>query len=189
MKKHCFFYLFLAFAFLLTSCGLGEKSYPEQVFDKVAVAANKVPNGFKVHFREIRGQLKAGSLVIVTPENEVKNVNATEYVTNHYVTMFEKDIQAIKEMKTDDETKPIFAATLDLFQYVDNIYKTDMLRIAKMIDDGQPNEDIDAAIEELEANKSKLIDERFNKVYDLIMPYADKHGVDYKLMDTPNFSK
>ncbi|TDQ73422.1 hypothetical protein CLV99_4474 [Sphingobacterium yanglingense] len=173
----------------MTSCGLGEKSYPEQVFDKVAVAANKVPNGFKVHFREIRGQLKAGSLVIVTPENEVKKVNATEYVTNHYVAMFEKDMLAIKEMKTDEETKPIFAATLDLFQYVDNIYKTDMLRIAKMIDEGQPNEDIDTAIDELEASKSKLIDERFNKVYDLIMPYADKHGVDYKIMDTPNFSK
>ena len=64
-----------------------------------------------------------------------------------------------------------------------------MLRIAKMIDEGQPNEDIDTAIDELEASKSKLIDERFNKVYDLIMPYADKHGVDYKIMDTPNFSK
>jgi len=57
------------------------------------------------------------------------------------------------------------------------------VRIAKMIDEGKPDEEIDTAIKELDINKGPIVDEKFNKVYDLIIPYADKHGVDYKIMN------
>ena len=136
-----------------------------------------------MHFTEIRNQLKAGNLSIVTKEQEIKKVNATEYVETRYVNMFEKDITDIRKMKTDEETKPILHAALELFQQAAGIYKTDFVRIAKMIDEGKPDEEIDTAIKELDINKGPIVDEKFNKVYDLIMPYADKHGVDYKIMN------
>ncbi|MEL7676773.1 hypothetical protein [Elizabethkingia meningoseptica] len=69
-----------------------------------------------MHFTEIRNQLKAGNLSIVTKEQEIKKVNATEYVETRYVNMFEKDIADIRKMKTDEETKPILHAALELFQ-------------------------------------------------------------------------
>jgi len=69
-----------------------------------------------MHFTEIRNQLKAGNLSIVTKEQEIKKVNATEYVETRYVNMFEKDITDIRKMKTDEETKPILHAALELFQ-------------------------------------------------------------------------
>ncbi|MDX8575697.1 MULTISPECIES: hypothetical protein [Elizabethkingia] len=69
-----------------------------------------------MHFTEIRNQLKAGNLSIVTKEQEIKKDNATEYVETRYVNMFEKDITDIRKMKMDEETKPILHAALELFQ-------------------------------------------------------------------------
>ena len=178
---------FMVFTLLLfvTSCGLNEKTYAEEVFEKVAVNANKIPNGFKRHFTEMQAQLKNGSLVIVAPDNKVKHVTASEYVATHYVKMFDKDINAIQNLRSNSETSPILKEALQLFEYVDGIYKTDFPRIAKMIDDGNPAGDIDAAIEQLDTEKGPVVDEKFNRVHDLIMPYADKHGVAYKTIEMP----
>ncbi|MGJ1268228.1 hypothetical protein ACR78G_13600, partial [Sphingobacterium spiritivorum] len=132
------YYILFVLSLCVVSCGLGEKSYPEIVFEKVKLNSNKIPDGFEQHFTEIRRQLKAGSLVIITPQNEVKKVNATEYVQNRYVNMFDKDIRDIKDLKSDVETAPILKVALDMFQYADDIYKNDFPRIARMIDEGKP---------------------------------------------------
>jgi len=139
MLKKILVYSFVA-VMSLTSCGLGEKSYPEQVFEKVALNGNKIPNGFKQHFKEIRGQLRAGSLKIVTQDNKIKNVNASEYVENHYPHMFDKDIEAISELKPNEETRQILQDALVMFRYAQEIYRNDFPRIAKMIDEGIPDE-------------------------------------------------
>ncbi|EFK58676.1 hypothetical protein [Sphingobacterium spiritivorum] len=183
------YYIVFILSLCVVSCGLGEKSYPEMVFEKVKLNSNKIPDGFELHFTEIRGQLKVGNLVIVTPQNEVKKVNATEYVQNRYVNMFDADIRDIKDLKSDEETAPILKAALDMFQYADDIYKNDFPRIAGMIDEGKPAAEIDAAIAALEETKGALVDEKYNKVHDLIMPYADRHGVEYKMLNTPGFGK
>lgn len=183
--KNYIIYLGIALCLLVASCGVGEKSYPEEVFEKVGLNGNKIPDGFKRHFTEIRGHLKAGSLVIVTQEKEVKKTNATEYVESHYIHMFDDDIKALKELKSDDETKPIIEAALDMFYYADEIYKTDFPRIAKMIDEGKSDAEIDIAIAELDETKDAIMDAKYNKVHDMIMPYADKHHVPYKIMEMP----
>lgn len=170
----------------VTSCELGDKSYPEQVFEKVALNGNKIPAGFKRHFNEIRAQLKAGNLKIVTADNKVKNVNASEYVENHYIHMFDKDIEVLNQLKPDEETGQILKDGLEMFQYAQEIYRTDFPRIAKMIDDDMSNLEIDAAIEELDMTKGVTLAQKFNKVYDQIIPYANKHGVAYKTLEMPS---
>ena len=183
------YYVILVLSLCVVSCRLGNKSYPEMVFEKVKLNSNKIPDGFKPHFTEIRGQLNAGSLVIVSSQNEVKKVSATEYVQSRYVNMFDADIRGLKDLKSDEETAPILKAALDMFQYADDIYKNDFPRIARMIDEGKSAAEIDAAIAALEETKGALVDEKYNKVHDLIMPYADRHGVKYKMLNTPGFGK
>lgn len=183
--KRIILFLMLSLLLSLNSCGLGDKSYPEEVFEKVKLNSNKIPDGFRKHFTEIRAHLKAGNLVIVTPQNEVKKVNTTEYVANHYVHLFDDDIIAVQELKPDKETKDILAAALDMFRYADDIYKTDFPRIAKMIDDKKPDQEIDAAIDELDRTKGPILDKKYDKVHYMILPYADKHGVKYKILETP----
>jgi len=179
------FFLLFTLCFSVLSCGQLGSNYPEEVFNKVMLNGNKIPTGFKKHFKEIRGQLKAGSLVIVTKERKVKKANATKYVANHYIHMFDKDIKAIQELDVNAETKPILAAALEMFLYADEIYKTDFPRIAKMIDDGKSDEEIDEAIAELDETKAPIVDEKYTIVYDLTMPYADKHGVKYEIIEMP----
>lgn len=123
--------------------------------------------------------------MIVTQEKEVKKVKAAEYVANHYIHMFDDDIKALIALKSDDETKPIIESALEMFRYVDEIYKTDFPRIAKTIDDGKSDEQIDAIIAELDESKDPIMDAKYNKVHDMIMPYADKHDVQYKILDMP----
>lgn len=160
---------------------------PKKTFDVLGISLNKIPTDFSSHFREIRGQLKNGSLSYVSKDNESKRgVSATEFVENVYSMLLKKAIEDIKNLKVDDETRPMQTATLDVFNYTQEIYTTDMIRIAKMIDEGKSDAEIDAAIEELENTKGKIRDEKFNKAHELIFAYADKHGIEYKFIKQPS---
>ena len=185
MKTNIHIFLLSFLLLFLHSCRLEKKGYSQDVFEKVKLNSNKIPNGFKPAFREIQGQLKAGNLIYITPENKIVKVNASDYVQKRYVPMFDQDIKAITNIEPDKETLEILKAALDLFYYADSIYKFDFPHIARMIDDGRPQEDIDQAIADLEANKSEILNEKYNKVHDLIMPYADKHGIEYKIIELP----
>lgn len=189
MKKLLIYSLLFISSFSLISCNVGGVD-PEETFDVLGLSLNKIPYKFSQHFNEIRGHIKNGSLSYVAPDKTLKKgVTAVAFVENHYPNLLKTDIEAIKNLKVDEETKPMQAATLDVFNYTQEIYTTDMLRIAKMIDDKKSEAEIDAAIEELQNTKMKVIDEKFNKAHDLIFPYADKHGIKYEITEypTPNY--
>lgn len=172
-------------SFSVTSCNLGGVS-PQETFDVLGLSLNKIPYKFSQHFGEIGAQHKNGSLTYVSQDNQVhKGVSVEEYVKNMYPHLLKKDIEAIKNLTVDDETKPIQEATLDVFNYTQQVYETDLLRIAKMIDEGKSDAEIDAAIEELQNTKGDIIDEKFNKAHDLAFGYADKHGIKYEILDYP----
>lgn len=186
MKKSFLLVMLFVVGLCVTACNFGGVS-PQKTFDVLGLNLNKIPYKFSQHFNEIRGQLKNGSLTYITQDNEVKKgVSASEYVENMYGDMFKKDIEAIKSLQVDDETKPMQQATLDVFNYTQEVYKTDMLSIAKMIDEGKSDDEINTAIETLQNTKGKIIDEKFNKAHDLIFPYADKHGIKYEILEYPN---
>lgn len=184
MKKLLLSILLFVFATSIISCNDNGVN-PEKIFAKIGLNGNKIPRSFKTHFNEIRTHISKGTLTIVTKENKVKEgVTATEYVENNYPNMFEEDIKEIKKLASDEETKPIIDAGLKMFLYADEIYKNDFVRIAKMIDDKKTNEEIDVAIEELDATKGLELDKKYEAVMRLLLPYADKNKVEYKIMDT-----
>ena len=78
------------------------------------------------------------------------------------------------------EAEPIIKAGIELFEYVDEIQNKDFMMIAKMIDDGKSNEEVDAAARNLDDTKGIELDKKYTKVMDLLLPYADKNGVEYK---------
>ena len=186
MKSKIHYILLILFSFTIISCDPNGMN-PEKTFEVCGLSLNKIPYKFSQHFKEIRAQHKNGSLTYVTQNNEVKKgVSAVEYVENMYPNMFKKEIEALNQLVVDDETRPMQKASLDVFKYSEEVYKTDMLPIAKMIDDGKSDQEIDAAIEELQNTKGKIIDEKFNKAHDLIFPYADKHKIKYEILEYPN---
>lgn len=54
-----------------------------------------------------------------------------------------------------------------------------------MIDDEKPAEEIDAAIQQLNNSKAAERYKKYEASMALVIPYADKHGVEYKTMDAP----
>ena len=170
---------------IIASCNyLG--NHPKKVFNKIGLQANKIPSSFRKSFKEIRAQKNAGSLTVVTANNDVKKgVSAEEYVNYYFSSMFDKDIKEIKALKSDEESAPIITAGLALFSYADGIYKSDFPKIAKMIDENIADHEIDAAIEKLDNTKGIELDGKYNHMMELLLPYADKHGVDYEVKNFP----
>lgn len=184
MKKILLYVFLFIYGASVISCD-NKGVDPEKIFTKIGFNGNKIPRSFKSHFKEIRTHISKGTLTIVTKENKVKEgVTATEYVENTYPNMFEEDIKEIKNLASDEESKPIIDAGLKMFLYADEIYKNDFVRIAKMIDDKKTNEEIDAAIEELDATKGLELDKKYETVMKLLLPYADKNKVEYKILNT-----
>lgn len=167
------------------SCIEDMRVNPNKIFSKIGLNGNKIPRNFSSHFTEMRAHKARGSLVIITEDQEIiENVSVLEYIENRYVNMFERDIEGIKELRTDEESQPIIDAGLDMFEYAQEIYRNDFPKIAKMIDEGRPDSEIDAAIEELEITKGVELDIKYDITMDLLLPYADKKGVKYSIQHT-----
>lgn len=173
----------ISILFLLTivsSCNLLNDS-PDQVFEVIGLNANKIPKSFERVFKEFYQQKINGSLQVPSADNKsMRPATCVESVKYWYANTFKEDIKKIKKLKVEEEAKPIVTAALDLFQYADEIQKTDFLIIAKMIDEGKSAEEIDNASRKLDDTKGILLDKKYENVMKLLLPYADKNGVEYK---------
>lgn len=183
MRQIVFYLLLFASSLSFVSCS-NTGTYPEKIFGTIGLNSNKIPSNFKRAFDEIRGQKRVGNLKIYS-EAEKKFIPATaqEYVTVNYQNLFEEDIRKIQALVGDDESQPIIEAGLALFVYADEIYKTDYPKMAQMIEEGVSDEEINRAIAQLEATKGIELEKLRIKTMDLLLPYADKKGVDYKTME------
>lgn len=173
----------ISLLFLLTifsSCNLLNDS-PDQVFQVIGLNANKIPRSFEQVFKELRQHKANGNLQVPTADNKsMRPGTCVESVKYWYGNTFKEDIKKIKKLRVEEEAKPIVTAALDLFQYADEIQKTDFLTIAKMIDEGKSDEEIDTASKRLDDTKGILLDKKYESVMKLLLPYADKNGVEYK---------
>ncbi|WP_437922122.1 hypothetical protein [Sphingobacterium sp. LRF_L2] len=176
-------YLLLFLCITSVSC-LKLETNPEKIFTTIGLNGNKIPSNFKRAFDEIRGQKKIGNLKAYS-ETEKKYVAATaqECIASNYQNIFEEDIKKIKALSADEESQPIIDNGLAMFQYADEIYKNEYPIIAKMIDEGIPDEEIDAAIAQLEATKGAELERLRIRTMDLLLPYADKNGVEYETIN------
>lgn len=185
MKRAFVISLFLMFVGAMSSCAMFGDS-PDKVFQTIALNSNKIPRDFQRHFKEIRQQRAADNLVVYDQETKAtRKASASEFVEYHYARMFEQDIEKVSALKDTEEVKPIKEAALEMFRYADAIYKTDFPKIAKMLDDGASDAEIDAAVEELESTKGVELHALYERVMKDVIPYADKHGVEYKTIEMP----
>lgn len=185
MKTKSTIYLLFCLLSILTSCDLMYES-PDKIFQTIGLNGNKIPHGFQRHFNEIRKRKANGILEIVGEDNKtMKQVTCVEYMEFAYNQTFNSDIEKIKNLKPTNEAKPIIAAGLKTFEYADEIYKKDFPIIAKMIDEGKSDKEIDAAIAKLDETKGVELDRLYTEMMDLLIPYAKKHGVEYKTINMP----
>ena len=165
---------------MISSCNLLNDS-PDKVFQVIGLNANKIPKSFERVFREFYQQKINGSLRVPAADNKsLRSATCVESVKYWYANTFKEDIKKIKELQVDEEAKPIITAALDLFEYADDIQKKDFLIIAKMIDEGKSEEEIKNASIKLDDTKGIVLDKKYEDVMKLLLPYADKNGIEYK---------
>jgi len=179
MKKTVIFSLVIISLTIISSCHFIGSS-PKKVFTTIGLNGNKIPKNFKRAFIELRSKKNNGVLVVPAAGSSTKDASAEEYITTYYSNMLDKDIEKIKALSSNEETASIIAAGLEMFQYTDEIYKTDYIRIAKLIDDNKSDEEIDAEIEKLEMTKGVELNKKYDTTMNLLLPYADKHGIEFK---------
>lgn len=183
--RNTIFILGIIVSALTSSCNLLDKT-PEKVFDTVALNANKIPKDFTRNFKELRQQKANGSLQMPAEDGKsMRKVDCSEFVAYMYTKTFEADVENVQKLSVNEETKPIIDAALDMYRYADEIYKNDFPAIASMIDAEKPEEEIDAAIQQLNDTKAAELYKKYETTMRLVIPYADKHGVEYKTMNIP----
>ncbi len=172
------------FAFLLlfitaVSCNFVKDS-PDQIFNTVGLNTNKIPSSFERVFKEFRQHKANGTLQLPTEDGKaMKKATCIEVVKFAYANTFKEDIRRIKNLNPTKEAEPIIKAGIELFEYADEIQNSDFMMIAKMIDEGKSDEEIDNAAKQLDDTKGVALDQKYNKVIDLLLPYADANGVEY----------
>ncbi len=161
------------------SCNLINDT-PDQVFHIIGLSANKIPSSFQRIFREFREHKANGTLKLPSEDGKtMKRASCEEVVKFAYANIFKQDIKRIKDLHPTKDAEPIVKAGIELFEYADEIQTRDFLMIAKMIDQGKSDEEIDIAVKHLDDTKGAELDQRFGKVMDLLLPYADANGVEY----------
>lgn len=161
------------------SCNLINDT-PDQVFQVIGLNANKIPSSFQRIFREFRQHKANGTLKLPAEDGKtMKQASCEEVVKFAYANIFKQDIKRIKNLNPTKDAEPIVKAGIELFEYADEIQSRDFLIIAKMIDEGKSDEEIDTAVEHLDETKGAELDQRFGKVMNLLLPYADANGVQY----------
>lgn len=172
--------LFFTIIISIVSCNLINDT-PDQIFQTIGLNANKIPTSFERVFKEFRQHKANGTLQLPSEDGlTMKKATCVEVVRFAYENTFDEDIKRIKNLNPTKEAKPIVNAGIELFEYVDEIQSKDFLIIAKMIDEGKSDEEIDAAARKLDDTKGIMLDKKQSKMMDLLLPYADANGVEYK---------
>jgi len=163
-----------------------EKRSPEKIFTVAWAGMNQVSvnTDFVEYFERHRKIRQDGGLKIVKNKQIVDASSYVEYFTENKIFLwYEKRIKELKKMKPKEDAKPLVDAALDLYELMDEINKNYFPRVAEMMDENVPEEEVNVYLEELTIQKDEEISEKYGKLFDLITAYGDKHGIKYSVND------
>lgn len=130
----------------------------------------------------------AGALQVENPDGKTMRQakSYVEYVEKAEVKRISDAIAQIKELKPTEDTKELINLSLDYFSEVEKLYKTDLVKLAKMIDDKAPKEEVTAFAKQLDEKNQPILDAKKEMLYKVAFPYAEKNKINVKVQ---NFSK
>jgi len=164
----------------LTSCNLVS---PDKVVQRAWLNTNTITTNYSPKFFGQLLELKAKGNITVFKDNEVTKGTAVEYVNQTIITPLNESLQKVAELPENEDTKALKAASLELFRYGKEIFESDYLDIATMIDGERPEMEINTAIENLFLKHDLEMGTRLNRLDELVIPYAEKHNVPIKIVN------
>jgi hypothetical protein len=151
----------------ITACNLTVNT-PEEYFDRAALNANQISRFGTYYFEGYQGYIKKVS--------GTAGLTCEKYLENSILDA-EKNLEKVKKLQPTSTTKPMLDASIILHNYVLTSYKQAHLKIAKMIDQHEPEENINKALTELDTKPYDAFIEKYNKLWKLADIYAKDNNI------------
>ncbi len=107
--------------------------------------------------------------------------SAKEYVMERAVKPVQKAIGKVNGLRKTDDAKELIATAKEVMEYGQQIFETDYLAIAQLIDTGKPEEEIHAAIAKMYEDTEETLFQKFDKLDQLAIAYAKKHNISFSV--------
>ena len=159
---------------LFTACNT---TTPEKYFD-VAVLNMNLVHGFADDkmMRELAEpavKLKEGTTDQTEPQKR------TEVIENK-IRSIEENYQKVKSLTPTDETKDIIRASIEIYEYVLPVYKTEYTQLAKSLDNDAPISELHNLAGAVRDKYNSGYTERMNKLVELGKKYASDNSINVK---------
>lgn len=155
------------------SCNLIHR--PEEYFDKAALNTNMISRFGGSYFHTYQKYIKGGG-------NNASFNSCEKYLQDYSIASAERDLEKVKGLYPGTEAKPMIDASIDLYTFVLQSYKTDHLEIARMIDKNATAESINQAIRTLDEKSYANFAEKYDKLWNIAKTYAKDNGIQVKEM-------
>ena len=148
---------------------------PEEYFDKAALNTNMLSRFGGDYFNTYQKYIKGGG-------NTDAFNSCEKYLKNYSIATAERDLKKVKELYPDKEAQPMIDASVDLYTYVLQSYKTDHLEIARMIDQKESALILEKAISALNQKSYGIFAKKYDKLWSIAKTYAKSNGIEVKEM-------
>ena len=148
---------------------------PENYFD-IAVLSCNVMHGFAGRGLERRLESPSTRLTKAGEEVAVKRKEIIDAEIQNLEGYFAK----LKRFKQTDDNRDMLQASLALYEYVLPVYQNEYQQLAKLYDEGAPQEQIDTLRWSIETKYRPGFETRFDRVTAAGKPYAARHHINVK---------
>ncbi|WP_343523857.1 hypothetical protein [Pedobacter sp.] len=165
--------MLMVMVFTITACEFSVNT-PEEYFDQAALNTNDISRFGAYYFEGYQKYLKNVS-------GPGKVTGCEEYLKNS-IDRAEKTLEKVKKLRPTPSAKPMVDASVTLYNYVLTSYRNEHLKIARMIDKHEPEQEINKALTELDSKQYDAFIEKYNALWKLAEVYAKDNKIEVKKM-------
>jgi len=168
----------LIVAISLFSCN--HQPSPDKVVAQTWLNVNNITSHYSSNFFRILQEMKSKDNITVVRNNEVIKGTSVEYVKQYVIAPVIAAQKKVEKLPEKEDIKEIITASLEVYKYGRAVFEKEYLAIALMIDEEKPEAEINTAIENIYIAHDPVMQEKLNKLDELVFPYAKKHKIPIK---------
>jgi len=150
---------------------------PRKVVAQTWLNSNNITTHYSPKFFTELMERKAKNNITVFKDDTVTKGTAVAYVQQYVIATVDESLKKVEKIPVKPDTKALVHASLEVFRYGKEVFENDYLTIATMIDEKQPTETIEAAIDQLFAKHDAEMQARLDRLDSYAIPYAEKHNI------------
>lgn len=171
MKRSTLTLFLFAGLLLLTGCN---SPGPEKYFDIAVLNCNLI-NGFGGS--ALDRELQSPSVKLVDGTTDKTVAMKRSEVMDTKIQFVESNLQKVKALKVNDDTKDILQASIALHEFVLPVYKNEYKQLAALYDNNALADQIETLNQTINSNYATRFEELYNAVIAAGKPYAAKHNI------------